>query len=136
VRAAKGHDIDPTSLAYKAGDTYLASARLKSNQAVIFLDSTGRGYSLPAMSLPSARGQGEPLTGKLTPPPGARFVAVLGGEGGQRVILASDAGYGFVTTLDDLQAKPKGGKAVLSLPAGLGLCHPRWCSTVVPTAWR
>jgi topoisomerase-4 subunit A len=124
VRAAKGHDIDPASLAYKAGDGYLAAARLKSNQAVIFLDSTGRSYSLPANSLPSARGQGEPLTGKLAPPPGARFVAVLGGEGGQRVILASDAGYGFVTTLDDLQAKPKGGKAVLSLPAGAQVMPP------------
>ncbi|MFZ1573678.1 MAG: DNA topoisomerase IV subunit A [Chromatiaceae bacterium] len=124
VRAAKGHDIDPTSLAYKAGDGYLAAARLKTNQSVVFLDSTGRSYSLPANSLPSARGQGEPLTGKLAPPPGARFVAVLGGEGGQRVILASDAGYGFVTTLDDLLAKPKGGKAVLSLPAGAQVMPP------------
>jgi topoisomerase IV subunit A len=125
VRAAKGHDIDPTSLTYKAGDGFLAAARLKSNQQVIFLDATGRSYSLPANGLPSARGQGEPLTGKLSPPPGASFVAVLGGEASQRVILASDAGYGFVTTLDELQAKPKGGKAVLSLPPGARVMPPR-----------
>jgi topoisomerase-4 subunit A len=124
VRAAKGHDIDPASLAYKAGDGFLAAARLRSNQPVLFLDSTGRSYSLPTIGLPSARGQGEPLTGKLSPPAGARFVAVLGGEGGQRVILASDAGYGFVTRLEDLQAKPKGGKTVLTLPAGAQVMPP------------
>ncbi len=125
VRAAKGHEIDPTTLAYKAGDGFLAAARLRSNQQVIFLDSTGRSYSLPANGLPSARGQGEPLTGKLSPPAGASFVAVLGGEGSQRVVLASDAGYGFVTTLDELQAKPKGGKAVLTLPEGAKVLPPR-----------
>ena len=125
MRAAKGHEIDPTTLAYKAGDGFLAVARLRSNQQAIFLDSTGRSYSLPANGLPSARGQGEPLTGKLSPPAGASFVAVLGGEGSQRVVLASDAGYGFVTTLDELQAKPKGGKAVLTLPEGASVLLPR-----------
>ncbi|MCO5761309.1 MAG: DNA topoisomerase IV subunit A [Chromatiaceae bacterium] len=125
VRAAKGHEIDPTTLAYKAGDGFLAAARLRSNQQVIFLDSTGRSYSLPANTLPSARGQGEPLTGKLSPPAGASFVAVLGGEGGQRVVLASDAGYGFVTSLDELQARAKAGKAVLTLPEGARVLPPR-----------
>jgi len=125
VRAAKGHEIDPTTLAYKAGDGFLAAARLRSNQQAIFLDSTGRSYSLPANTLPSARGQGEPLTGKLAPPAGASFVAVLGGEGGQRVVLACDAGYGFITTLDELQAKPKAGKAVLTLPEGARVLPPR-----------
>jgi len=124
VRAAKGHEIDPASLTYKAGDTFLAAARLRSNQQLVLFDSTGRSYSLPANSLPSARGQGEPLTGRLSPPPGAGFVAVLGGEGSQRVVLACDAGYGFIATLDDLQAKPKGGKAVLSLPAGARVLPP------------
>ena len=71
VRSAKGHDIDPAGLSYKAGDSYLAAARGKSNQPVAFIDSTGRSYTLDPTSLPSARGQGEPLTGKLTPPPGA-----------------------------------------------------------------
>jgi topoisomerase-4 subunit A len=80
VRAAKGHDIDPAGLSYKAGDRFLAAARLRSNQPVVFLDSTGRSYSVPAHSLPSARGQGEPLTGRLDPPKGAGFVAVLGDE--------------------------------------------------------
>jgi topoisomerase-4 subunit A len=124
VRAAKGHDIEPTSLAYKAGDAFLQAAHLRSNQPAVFLDSTGRGYSLPAHSLPSARGQGEPLTGRLDPPPGASFVAVLGGEADGRWLLASDAGYGFICTLSDLFAKPKAGKAVLTLPAGARVLPP------------
>jgi topoisomerase-4 subunit A len=118
VRSAKGHEIDPSGLGYKAGDRYLAAARLRSNQQVVFLDSTGRSYSAPAHTLPSARGQGEPLTGRLAPPKGADFVAVLGGEPKSKYLLASDAGYGFVVTLEALYAKPKAGKAALSLPKG------------------
>ena len=106
VRQAKGHDIDPLSLAYKAGDAFLDVARLRSNQPAVFLDSTGRSYALPAHTLPSARGQGEPLTGRLEPPPGASFVAVLGGDANRRWLLATDVGYGFVCTLGDLIAKP------------------------------
>ncbi len=124
VRAAKGHDIDPTSLAYKAGDDFLDAAHLRSNQPVVFLDSTGRGYSLPAHTLPSARGQGEPLTGRLDPPVGASFVTVLGGEPNGQWLLASDAGYGFLCTLSDLFAKPKGGKAVLTLPKDARVLPP------------
>ena len=124
VRAGKGHDLDPKSLSYKAGDGFLASVHVRSSQAVVFLDSTGRSYSVPAHLLPSARGQGEPLTGRLSPPAGAEFVALLAGEPGQRLLLASDAGYGFVVTLEDLYAKPKAGKAVLSLPAGARVLPP------------
>ncbi|WP_295882148.1 DNA topoisomerase IV subunit A [uncultured Thiohalocapsa sp.] len=124
VRQAKGHDIDPSGLAYKAGDAFLGVARLRSNQPAVFLDSTGRAYSLPAHTLPSARGQGEPLTGRLDPPPGAGFVAVLGGEPQATWLLASDAGYGFICTLADLFAKPKSGKAVLTLPAGARVLPP------------
>ncbi|MFZ0791360.1 MAG: DNA topoisomerase IV subunit A, partial [Chromatiaceae bacterium] len=124
VRAAKGHEIDCASLSYRSGDRWLAAARLRSNQTVVFLDSTGRSYSLPAHTLPSARGQGEPLTGRLDPPKGASFVAVLGDGPDTRLVLASDAGYGFVARMEDLYAKPKAGKAVLSLPSGAQVLTP------------
>jgi len=124
VRAAKGHEVDPAGLNYKAGDAYLHHARLRSNQPVVFLDSSGRSYSLPAHSLPSARGQGEPLTGRLSPPPGAVFRATLGGEGDQRYLLASDAGYGFRVALKDLVANKKAGKVVLTLPKGAAVLPP------------
>ncbi|WP_419603419.1 DNA topoisomerase IV subunit A [Thiolapillus sp.] len=118
VRAAKGHEIDPASLSYKAGDGYRDAVRLRSNQTAIFLDSTGRSYALLAHTLPSARGQGEPLTGRFSPPDGARFMSALGGDPEQRWLLASDAGYGFVTRAKNLIANKKGGKSVLTLPKG------------------
>jgi topoisomerase-4 subunit A len=125
VRSAKGHEIDPTGLSYKAGDGFLAAARLRSNQQVVFLDSTGRSYSMPAHTLPSARGQGEPLTGRLDPPKGAAFVAVIGDDQPQRRwLLASDAGYGFVCPFEALLAKAKAGKAVLSLPEAARVLPP------------
>jgi topoisomerase-4 subunit A len=116
VRSAKGHEIDPVTLSYKAGDSYLDSVPMRSNQQVVFLDSHGRSYSLPAHGLPSARGQGEPLTGRLSPPPGAQFVAVLAGEQEQWFVVASDAGYGFRVQLQDMLANKKAGKAILSVP--------------------
>jgi topoisomerase-4 subunit A len=124
VRSAKGHDIDPTNLTYKSGDRLAVAVRLRSQQFAVFLDSTGRSYSLSAHSLPSARGQGEPLTGRLEPPAGAVFVSLLGGENQDKYLLASDAGYGFVCTLENLFAKTKTGKAVLNLPAGAGVLPP------------
>ncbi len=124
VRAAKGHDIDPTTLSYKAGDGYLAAAHGKSNQQVVFIDSTGRCYSQPGHSLPSARGQGEPLTGRLSPPPGAVFVSVLAGSPDDLYLLATDAGYGFVCKLSDMYAKNKNGKATLSVPKGARVLPP------------
>jgi topoisomerase-4 subunit A len=115
VRAAKGHDIDPRTLSYKTGDGFLASARGRSTQLAVFFDSTGRAYSLPAHSLPSARGQGEPLSGRLDPPDGARFAGVAIGEPAERWLLASDAGYGFIVKLEDLHTRQRAGKAVLNL---------------------
>ena len=118
VRAAKGHDVDVERLNYKAGDQMKEFARGRSNQLAIFLDSTGRSYTLPVHGLPSARSHGEPLTGRLNPPNGAKFETVLMGEDNQILLLASDAGYGFVARLSDLITKNRAGKAVLSLPKG------------------
>lgn len=118
MRAAKGHEVDPRSLQYKSGDSFKIAARGKSNQLAIFLDSTGRAYSLPAHSLPSARGQGEPVSGKVNPPSGATFEGVVIGEDNRDVLLASDAGYGFVAKIGDLISKNKSGKAILRLPKG------------------
>ncbi len=116
IRAAKGHDIDPLSLSYKSGDAFLAEAKGRSNQSAIFLDSSGRSYSLPAHTLPSARGQGEPLTGKLSPPPNTQFVGVLAGDATQECVLASDAGYGFIIKFENLFAKNRAGKTTLNCP--------------------
>lgn len=124
VRAAKGHDVDPESLQYKSGDGFKLAAKGKSNQSAVFLDSTGRTYTLAAHTLPSARGQGEPLSGRLAPPSGASFEGVLMADDKQAVLMASDAGYGFVATVADLQAKNKAGKAVISLPKGARVLPP------------
>ena len=118
MRSAKGHDVDPRTLQYKSGDGFRIAARGKSNQPAIFLDSTGRAYSLPAHTLPSARGQGEPVSGKVNPPSGATFEGVVIGDDDRDVLLASDAGYGFVAKLGDLISKNKSGKAILRLPRG------------------
>lgn len=125
VRCAKGHDIDATGLSYKAGDGFKAAAAGRSNQFAVLIDSTGRSYSLAAHSLPSARGQGEPLTGRLTPPPGATFECVLLPDDDALYVVASDAGYGFVVKGEDLQAKNKAGKGLLSLPNGAKVMTPR-----------
>ena len=116
VRAAKGHDLDPRSLSYKTGDEYRTCAKGRSTQLAVFLDSTGRAYSLPAHTLPSARGQGEPLSGRLDPPDGATFPGVLIGEPEDRWVLASSAGYGFVVKLGELHSRNRAGKAILKVP--------------------
>ena len=118
ARAAKGHDVDALALNYKSGDGYLAAARGRSNQLAMFIDSTGRIYSCLAQTLPSARGQGEPLSGRFKPPDGAEFCGTMIGEADDRVLLASDAGYGFVATLEDLVTRNKAGKAILRVPPG------------------
>jgi len=118
VRAAKGHEVEPDKLQYKSGDSFKQAAQGKSNQSAVFFDSTGRAYSLPAHTLPSARGQGEPLSGKVNPPSGASFVGVTIGDEKTEVLLASDAGYGFVARLGELISKNKSGKNVLNLPKG------------------
>jgi len=128
VRCAKGHDIDPAGLSYKAGDKYLAHACGKSNQPVIFIDSTGRSYALDPLSLPSARSQGEPLTGKLTLPPGAIIEQVIMEPEKQELLMASDAGYGFICKFEDLIARNKAGKALISLPENAKVLKPETLS--------
>jgi len=118
ARAAKGHEVDPTTLSYKSGDSFLAVAQGRSNQLAMFIDSTGRVYSVMAHTLPSARGQGEPLSSRFKPPDGAEFCGTMIGDNAQRYLLASDAGYGFVATLEDLVSRNKAGKLILRVPAG------------------
>jgi topoisomerase-4 subunit A len=116
VRAAKGHDIDPDSLNYRAEDSFKCSATGRSNQNTVFIDSTGRCYTLPTHSLPSARSHGEPVSSKLNPPDGASFEGVMLGDGDKLHLLASDAGYGFIIKLEDMVTKNKNGKAIVNLP--------------------
>ena len=124
IRAAKGHDIDPQGLNYKSGDEYGWSAPGKSNQGVILLDSTGRTYTLAGHSLPSARGQGEPVSGRLNLPPAAEIKGLMLGADDQQVLLSTDGGYGFIGKLSDMQSKNKAGKAMLSVPKGALVLPP------------
>ncbi|HUT40457.1 MAG TPA: DNA topoisomerase IV subunit A [Gammaproteobacteria bacterium] len=124
VRVAKGHDIDPEEMSYKAGDGFFMAARGRSNQLAVFIDSNGRTYALPAHGLPGARGQGEPLSGRLKPADGARFAGVMMGEPEQLFLLASDAGYGFVARLADMITRNKAGKSTLSVPKGADVLPP------------
>jgi topoisomerase-4 subunit A len=124
VRAAKGHEIDPRTLSYKTGDEFSVAARGRSTQQAVFLDSTGRAYSLLAHTMPSARGQGEPLSGRLDPPDGATFAGVLIGEPEDRCVLASAAGYGFVVKVGELHSRARAGKAVLKVPEGSAAIAP------------
>jgi len=117
ARAAKGHEIDPETLNYRSGDTYLAAAKGRSNQLAMFIDTTGRVYSLMVGTLPSARGQGEPLSSRFRPPDGAAFCGAMIGADEQKYLLASDAGYGFIATLSDLVSRHKAGKSILKVPA-------------------
>ncbi|MCB1767240.1 MAG: DNA topoisomerase IV subunit A, partial [Candidatus Competibacteraceae bacterium] len=124
VRAAKGREIDASSLSYKSGDGFLAQAQGRSNQSAVFLDSTGRTYTLPVAGLASARGYGEPLTGKLSPPNGAAFLQVLLSNPEDLYLLATDAGYGFICAFDDLLTRNKAGKVVLTVPEGAQILLP------------
>ncbi|HEY6517427.1 MAG TPA: DNA topoisomerase IV subunit A [Steroidobacteraceae bacterium] len=129
VRSAKGHEIDPHTLSYKSGDGFQSMARGRSLQAAVFIDSTGRTYSLPAHSLPSARGQGEPLSGRLNPPDGAKFCGVMMGEPEDLWLLASDAGYGFTVRLKELITDRRAGKTILNVPDNALVLPP----TLVPS---
>lgn len=124
VRSAKGHEIDPLTLSYKTGDAFQSMARGRSLQPAVFIDSTGRTYTLPAHTLPSARGQGEPLSGRLNPPDGAKFAGVILGEPEDLWLLASDAGYGFTVRLKELITDRRAGKTVLSVPEGALVLPP------------
>jgi topoisomerase-4 subunit A len=124
VRVAKGHEIDPAEMTYKSGDEFAMAARGRSNQLTVFIDSSGKTYALPTHSLPSARGQGEPLSGRLKPADGARFVGVMAGDPEQLFLLASDSGYGFTIKLSDMFTRNKAGKSTLSVPRGAGVLLP------------
>ena len=125
VRAAKGHDIEPESLNYREGDTFFASAKGRNNQNAVFLDSKGKAYTLPCHSLPSARSQGEPLSGRLNAESGETFAGVISGPVESQVVLAASSGYGFVANLGDLQTKNKSGKAALRVQEGAQVLIPR-----------
>ena len=125
VRAAKGHDIEPESLNYREGDTFFASAKGRNNQNAVFLDSKGKAYTLSCHSLPSARSQGEPLSGRLNAESGETFAGVISGPVESQVVLASSSGYGFVANLGDLQTKNKSGKAALRVQEGAQVLIPR-----------
>jgi len=124
VRAARGHDIDPTELSYRSGDGFKFAVQGRSNQDVVFLDSTGRAYTVAAHTLPSARGQGDPLTSRVTPPTGATFEGLATGNEEQQFVVSSDPGYGFVTTLADMKSKNRAGKSLLSVPSNGNAIQP------------
>ncbi|HEY5611523.1 MAG TPA: DNA topoisomerase IV subunit A [Thermoanaerobaculia bacterium] len=125
VRAGKGYELDPKTLSYRAGDGFLQAARGKSNQLAVFLDSSGRSYSLPSHDLPSAKSHGEPLTGSLAPPPGAGFVGVMLGEPDDLYLLQASDGYGFIGKLGEMQTRLKGGKAILRVGKGAKALAPQ-----------
>jgi len=124
IRAAKGHDMDPTTMSYRDGDSLLAAVRSRSTQQVAFLDSEGRSYSTAVHTLPSARGNGEPLTGRFSPAPGASFQALASGDNDSRLVLATSHGYGFVTRFENLTGRQKAGKAMLNLSTGAKVLQP------------
>ena len=130
VRAAKGHDVDAAALSYREGDGLLAAVRGRSTQQVAFLDSQGRSYSAIAHGLPGARGNGEPLTGRFSPAPGASFQALATGDNDTRFVLASSHGYGFVTRFENLLSRQKAGKALKSLTTGAKLLQPAQVASV------
>jgi len=125
IRSARGHDVDPAGLSYKSGDKFYLAARGKSNQQLVVMDDTGRSYAVTAHDLPSARGQGEPLSSRINPPAGSEFRGMLIGQESQQVLVASDAGYGFITTLGDMASKNKSGKGLLNVPAGTEVMQPQ-----------
>lgn len=130
IRAGKGHEIDGATLSYRAGDEFMQQIQCKSTDTILFLDSTGKSFSLAAHTLPSARGQGDPLSSKLSFAPGAEVIAMLVGNPSDKILIASDAGYGFVTTLENMISKNRNGKAVLKCPTGSFALPPVFISDV------
>jgi len=125
IRAGKGHDVDAEGLSYREGDSLLAAVKARTTQQIAVIDSTGRSYSTPAHTLPSARGNGEPLTGRFSPPAGASFDALCAGDNDTRLILATDFGYGFVTRFEALTGRNKAGKQMLTLGDGARVLPPQ-----------
>ena len=135
VRAAKGHEMDPTTLNFKAGDGFCHADQGRSQQPAVFLDSGGRSYTLAAHTLPSARGQGEPLSGRLNPPTGVSFRGVVIGGESEQILLASTAGYGFVSAIGDMVSKNKAGKAMISVGKGNDVLIPHRLMQPVEDYW-
>ena len=124
VRSAKGHEFDPFTLSFKAGDELKHYARGRSNQQAVFLDSSGRAYALPSHGFPSARSFGEPLSGRVNPPGGATFVGVMLGQPDDLYFLSTDAGYGFIAKLGDMYTRNKSGKTLVKVPKGARVLPP------------
>ena len=125
VRSAKGHDIDPQTLAYKTDDQWQHSVRTRSNQPVRFLDSHGRTYSIAASRMPSARGLGEPLAGHFNPPAGARFIGVMAHAEDGHCLLGTSFGHGFLAPCARLEARSKSGRATLTVPPDADVLLPQ-----------
>lgn len=125
IRHAKGHEVDPSTLSYKSGDSYQAHARGKSNLPAIFLATDGRSYALESHTLPSARSQGEPITGRLNLSPGTSMRQVLMADDDQLWLMGSDAGYGFICKTTDMVSKNKSGKALLTVPENAEVMAPQ-----------
>ena len=125
VRSARGHEVTPLDLSYRAGDGFLQSEKCKTEQDVVFFDSVGRSYTAAIHGLPSARGQGEPLTGRFNPPVGAVFMGLAAGENDSKFLLSSDSGYGFLANLSDLKSKNKNGKAIMKVIANSLVNQPQ-----------
>lgn len=121
VRAAKGHEMDPLSLSYKTGDEFKTAVQGRSDQPVVFMDTSGRSYTVGVSALPSARGQGEPLTGKVNPPPGATFVSALMGDASDKYLVMSNIGYGFIVPFEELLGKNRNGKTIVKVKEGEAL---------------
>ncbi len=124
VRSAKGYDIDPARIKFKPGDSFLSYVRTMNNKNIVFIDSTGRFYSIYAYDLPSARGMGEPLTTKLSIKAGASVIAMLAGEEEDFFLFFSDMGFGFITKFANLITKNKAGKTGLVLPETAKIMKP------------
>jgi len=133
VRAAKGHELDTSSLSWREGDRLLSAVHSRSTWPVAFIDNQGRSYSALANTLPSARGNGEPLTGRFTLSPGSRFVAMSSAEKTTKIVLASSYGYGFITTFGNLISRHKAGKALLKLSSGAQILPPIVLETIQNT---
>ena len=125
ARCAKGHDIDPRSLSYKAGDGYLCASKGRSNRPVVFIGSDGRAFTTDAHTLPTARSQGEPLTGRFNLATGKTFVHSIMSDDEAQYLLVSDAGYGFVSSFGDMVSRNKNGKALISLPEAAKVMAPQ-----------
>ena len=129
IRAAKGHGVDAENLNYREGDKFLTSSTARNNQNAVFFDSKGKAYTLPCHSLPSARGQGEPLTGRLNVESGETFLGVVSGNKEDRVVLATDVGYGFIARIGDIETKNKSGKSVLKVKGDGKVLFPQKIKT-------